>query len=134
MKPNIMFVDDSLSVREALQWLFKDEPYYLFGFDNPLDALSVIKSLEWAVVVVDQTIQEMDVLEFLERVRMTSPRTMVIIMTSDNLIKANLEKLYTGNDYQFVKKPLDNNEIKQAVKEAVDQYKTNTGSKTHEIY
>ena len=84
MKPNIMFVDDSLSVREALQWLFKDEPYYLFGFNNPLDALSVIKSLEWAVVVADRSMEKMDGLEFLKKVRSHSPHTVGIIMSGYN--------------------------------------------------
>ena len=134
MRPNIMFVDDSLSVREALQWLFKDEPYYLFGFDNPLDALSVIKSLEWAVVVADRSLQNMDGLEFLQMVRAYSPNTVGIIMTDYNESPGASDALYPGCAYRFVKKPLDNNEIKQAVKEAIAQYEINTGGMRHEIY
>ena len=134
MKPNIMFVDDSISVLESLQWIFKDEPYYQFAFINTSDALNVINTLEWAVVVAEQTMKKMDGLEFLERVRLNSPYTMGIIMTSDNETKANLEVLYPGNDYRFVKKPLDNVEIRQAVKEAVAQYEMNTGGMRHEVY
>ena len=63
MKFNIMIVDDSISVLETLQWLLKEEPYYLFAFDNPLDALKVIKTLEWAVVVAGRSIRKMDGLE-----------------------------------------------------------------------
>jgi len=37
MKPNIMFVDDSINVLESLQWIFKDEPYYLFALGCRLD-------------------------------------------------------------------------------------------------
>ncbi len=69
MKSNIMFVDDSISVLESLRWIFMDEPYYLFAFDSPLDALSVIKSLEFAVVVADQSMPEMAGIEFLEKVK-----------------------------------------------------------------
>jgi DNA-binding NtrC family response regulator len=119
MKFNIMLVDESISVLESLQRLFKDEPYYLFAFDNPLDALKVINTLEWDLVVADQTMQKMDGLEFLERVRAQSPHTMGIIMIGDNEIRADLEVLYFGNDYRFVKKPLDCIEIKQAVKAAI---------------
>jgi DNA-binding NtrC family response regulator len=119
MKFNIMLVDESISVLESLQRLFKDEPYYLFAFDNPLDALKVINTLEWDLVVADQTMQKMDGLEFLERVRAQSPHTMGIIMMGDNEIRADLEVLYFGNDYRFVKKPLDCIEIKQAVKAAI---------------
>jgi DNA-binding NtrC family response regulator len=122
MKFNIMLVDESVSVLESLQRLFKDEPYYLFAFDNPLDALKVINTLQWDLVVADQTMQKMDGLEFLERVRAHSPRTMGIIMIGDNEIRANLEVLYFGNDFRFVKKPLDCIEIKQAVKAAIADY------------
>ncbi|MGB5991855.1 MAG: response regulator, partial [Desulfobacterales bacterium] len=68
MKPNIMFVDDSISVLESLLWIFADEPYSVFFSDNPLNALNVTKTLEWAVVVADQSMQNMDGLEFLKRV------------------------------------------------------------------
>jgi DNA-binding NtrC family response regulator len=131
MKFNIMFVDDSISVLESLQWLFKDEPYYLFAFDNPLDALKVIKTLEWAVIVADRSMQNMDGLEFLKKVRVYSPRTIGIIMTGDNEIKEVSDALYPGCVYRFVKKPLDNIEIKQAVQAAITDYKKNTGMKRH---
>lgn len=123
MKYNVMFVDESISVLKSLQWLFIDEPYYLFAFDTPIDALSVINSLEWAVVIVDQSIPKMGGLEFLKRVRANSPNTIGIMMTDYNEITEELDTLYPGCVYRFVKKPLDNNEIKQAVKMAISCYK-----------
>lgn len=133
MKFNVMFVDDSKSVLESLQWLFMDEPYYLFAFDNPVDALSVIKSLEWAVVVADQSIPKIGGLEFLKRVRANSPHTMGIMMTDYNEINEALDPLYPGCVYRFVKKPLDNNEIKHAVKTAISYYEKKTARKAHAI-
>jgi len=133
MKFNIMFVDDSLGVLESLQWLFKDEPYYVFSFNNPFDALNVIKALEWAVVVAEQSMQNMDGLEFLKRVRTHSPQTMGIIMAGYNEIKEAKDTLYPSGIYRFVKKPIDNIEIKQAVKAAIADYETNTGIKKQAI-
>jgi DNA-binding NtrC family response regulator len=129
MKFNIMFVDDSISVLESLQWVFKDEPYYLFSFNNPFDALNVIKTLEWAVVVAEQSMQKMDGLEFLKRVRAHSPHTMGIIMTGYTEMKKETEKLYSGCICQFVNKPLDNLEIKQALRAAIADYEVNAGIK-----
>ena len=125
MKFNVMFVDDSMSVLESLQWLFMDEPYYLFAFDNPLDALKVIRSLEWAVVVADRSIPKMGDLEFLKRVRADSPHTMGIIMTDDNEITGELDTSYSGCVYRFVKKPLKKYEIEQTVKMAIAYYEIN---------
>jgi DNA-binding NtrC family response regulator len=131
MKFNIMIVDDSKSVLETLQWLLMDEPYYLFAFDNPLDALKVIKTLEWAVVVTGRSIRKMDGLEFLKRVRADSPHTTGIIMTDDNEITGELDTSYSECVYRLVKKPLKRYDIKQAVKMAIAHYETNVGSKEH---
>jgi len=131
MKFNVMIVGDSKSGLESLQWLFMDEPYYLFTFDNPLDALDVIRSLKWAVVVADRSIPKMGGLEFLKRVRADSPHTMGIIMSDDNEITGELDTSYSECVYRCVKKPLKKNEIKQAVKMAISYYETNVGSKEH---
>ena len=71
-----MFVDDSFSVLEFLQWLFKNAPCYLFAFNNPFDALEVIGTLKWAVVVADRFMHSMNGLEFLKKVKVHSPQPM----------------------------------------------------------
>lgn len=133
MKFNIMFVYDSISVLQSLQGIFKDEPYLLFAFNNPFDALRVIKTLEWAVVVVERSMRKMGGLDFLKRVKANSPQTLGIIMTGNHEIKYALDTLYPGCVYRFVTKPLDNNEIKQAVKTAIKDYEKNIDSKGHAI-
>lgn len=133
MKFNIMFIDDSFSVLEFLQWLFKDEPYYVFSFNNPFDALNVIKTLEWAVVVVEQSMQKMDGVELLKKVQAHSHCTMGVIMTEYTEIKEAMDTLYPIGFYRFVKKPLDNFEIKQAVRAAIADYEANTGIKRKAI-
>ncbi len=40
--------------------IFMDEPYHFFAFDNPLEALSAIEAKEFAVVVTDQSMSELD--------------------------------------------------------------------------
>ena len=129
MKPNIMFVDDSIIVLECLRWIFIDEPYHTFTLDNPFEALSVINTLDWAVVVAERHMKNMDGLEFLKKVRARSPHTMGIIMTCYTETAKVLDKLYPDCVYEFVKKPLDSNEIKQAVKKVVMRYKENVGNK-----
>jgi len=133
MNYNLMFVDDSISVLLSLKWMFKDEPYYVFLSDNPLNALGITKTLEWAVVVADQSMQNMDGLEFLKRFQAQSPHTMGIIMTGYNEIKETLDTLYPDCVYRFVNKPLDGIEIKKAVKAAIEDYETNTGIKKQTI-
>jgi DNA-binding NtrC family response regulator len=133
MKFNVMIVADSKSDLECLQRLFMDEPYYLFAFDNPFDALNVIRTLEWAVVVADRSIPKISGLAFLKKVRVDSPHTMGIMMCDDNEITGELDASDFACVYRFVKKPLKKNEIKQAVKTAIEYYETNVGRKEHAI-
>jgi DNA-binding NtrC family response regulator len=129
VKPNIMFVDDSISVLERLQWLFIDEPYHIFKLNNPFDALSVINTLEWAVVVAERHMKNMDGLEFLKKFRARSPHTMGIIMICYTETAELSDKLYPDCVYEFVIKPLNHREIKQAVKSAIRYYDINTKAK-----
>jgi DNA-binding NtrC family response regulator len=89
----------------------------------------MIGSLEIAVVVVDQSMQEMDVLDFLKNLSVKSPYTMVIIMTGYSGIEETFDTIYSGSNYRFVKKPLVYNEIKQAVKSAIAEYEINLDNK-----
>jgi DNA-binding NtrC family response regulator len=131
MKFNVMIVDDSKNVLDSLQWVFMDDPYYLFTFDNPLDALNVIKTLDWAVAIVARSIQDIDGVEFLKKVRRDSPHTVGIIMAEDDEITNKNDISYSECVFRFVKKPIQNNEIKQAVKTAIACYENNVGSKEH---
>jgi DNA-binding NtrC family response regulator len=127
--PNIMFVDDSISVLEWLQWLFIDEPYHIFTLKNPFDALSGINILEWSVVVAERHMKKMDGLEFLKKFRSRSPHTMGIIMICYTEAADLSDKMYPDCVYEFVIKPLNHREIKQAVKSAIRCYEINTKAK-----
>jgi DNA-binding NtrC family response regulator len=125
-----MFVDDSFCALESIKWVFRDEPYHLFAFANPVDALNVIASLKFSVVLAEQSMAEMDGIEFFKKAKQRSPNTLGIIMTSYLDFDKALEALNKGLVYRFIKKPWDCLGLKQAVKTAVAHYEINTGTKT----
>ena len=122
MKKNIMFVDNSENVLESLKLLFKDEPYNSFFFESLGNALSALETKEFAVVIVDQVFSEINGLEFLKIVKMRSPNTMGIVMAALVDSKTAIDAMNCGYVFLFVKKPLDNTKIKQAVAFAVSSY------------
>jgi len=128
MKRNIMFVDNSTSVLESLKWLLQDEPYYVFAFDDPIEALSLIGLTEFAVVVADQSMQKMSGLEFMQRVKERSPDTVGIIMTDNMKLEKGTDAINRNYVYGFVKKTLDNGKIKHAVESAITHYDINVES------
>ena len=121
MKPYIMFVDDSFSSLESIKLVFRDEPYYPFAFANPVDALSVIESLKFSVVLAEQSMTKMDGIEFFKKAKQKSPDTMGIIMTSYLDFDRALDALDNGLVYRFIKKPWNYLGLKQVVKMAVIQ-------------
>jgi DNA-binding NtrC family response regulator len=129
MKSNIMFVDDSIGVLESLRWIFMDEPYHLFPFVNPLKALNAIDFKEFAVVVTDQSMPEMTGIEFLEKVKQRSPDTVGMIMSGFVESKTVSNAVNRGVVNRFIEKPLDINEIKQAVAIALARYEINVESR-----
>lgn len=134
MKPYIMCVDDSFSALESMKWVFRDEPYHLFAFASPLDALGVIDTQEFAVVMADQSMTEMDGIEFFKKAKQESPNTLGIIMTFHLDFDKALEALEKGWVYRFIKKPWDCLGLKQAVKMAVAHYEISTGTKTQTAF
>ena len=60
----IMCVDDEPGILQALKWVFADEPYELFLFQSPLDALDALKIHEFAVVLSDLNMPGMIGIEF----------------------------------------------------------------------
>jgi DNA-binding NtrC family response regulator len=129
MKPNIMFVDDSISVLESLKWIFMDEPYQIFLFVSSLNALKAIDSKEFAVVVADQSMSEMTGMEFLKKVKQRSPDTVGIIMSGFVKPETASNAMNRGVVNGFIEKPLDIHEIKQAVALALTRYKINVESR-----
>ena len=125
MKSNIMFVDDSISVLESLRLIFMDEPYHFFAFNSPHEALCAIEGKEFAVVVAEQSMTEMDGIEFLNKVKQRSPDTEGIIMYGFVKSRTASSVITDRNIYRFVKKPLDINEIKQAVAVVLVGYESN---------
>jgi len=125
VKSNIMFVDDSISVLESLRLIFMDEPYHVFAFNSPHEALCAIEGKEFAVVVAEQSMTEMDGIEFLNKVKQRSPDTEGIIMYGFVKSGTASSVITDRNIYRFIKKPLDINEIKQAVAVVLVGYESN---------
>ena len=125
MKSNIMFVDDSISVLESLRLIFMDEPYHVFAFNSPHEALCAIEGKDFAVVVAEQSMTEMDGIEFLNKVKQKSPDTEGILMYGFVKPRTASDAITHGDIYRFIKKPLDINDIKQTVAVVLVGYEIN---------
>jgi DNA-binding NtrC family response regulator len=126
MSRKIAFIDTESNVLESLKWVFKEEPYHLYTFSNPLEALKTIEAEEFAVVVADQHTREMGGIEFFQRVKEQQPNTVCIIMTALSDTCLATDAVDRKNIYHIIFKPWDNDELKILIKDAVTYYENIT--------
>jgi len=131
MRYNILFIDDESGVLEALEWTFADEPCGCLTCKTPVEALRLMEEIDFAVVVSDQRMPDMDGTEFLEKIKHQWPATIRILMTAYQEMDIVLDAINKGHVYNLIFKPWDETELKRVIKTAVDDYKlrnTSNGS------
>ncbi len=122
MPNNILFVDDDSAVLDALEWIFEDEPYDCLTCKTPREALSLLDEIDFAVVISDQRMPEMNGTDFLEKIKHQWPTTIRILMTAYQEMNIILDAVNKGHIYNLLFKPWDEEELKRIIKTAVDDY------------
>ena len=119
----IAFVDDEEIVLGTLSRIFESEPYEVLTFDTPSRAIMAMEHHPFSVVVSDQMMPEMDGTAFLAQVRERWPDTVRILMTGYAETETVIKAINEGSVFRFVSKPWEIRELRQIVKDAVDQYR-----------
>ncbi|KMM36628.1 response regulator [Guptibacillus hwajinpoensis] len=111
----ILIVDDQYGIRILLNEIFQKEGYQTFQAANGVQALSIVKSEDPDLVILDMKIPGMDGLEILKRIKKMEARALVIIMTAYGELDMIHEAMDLGAITHFAK-PFDIDEIKASVK------------------
>ena len=54
MLSRVAFIDDDINLLESITWIFQEEPYEVYVFQDPVNALKILKGNEFALVIIDQ--------------------------------------------------------------------------------
>ncbi|MGA9290816.1 MAG: response regulator [Anaerobacillus sp.] len=115
MDKKILIVDDQYGIRILLNEIFQKEGYQTYQAANGVQALSIVKSEDPDLVILDMKIPGMDGLEILKRIKKMEARALVIIMTAYGELDMIHEAMDLGAITHFAK-PFDIDEIRAAVK------------------
>ncbi len=128
---NILFIDDNTGVLEALEVIFADEPYECLTCQEPEQAMSLMEESDFAVVISDQRMEGLEGTDLLEKIKNKWPQTNRILMTAYQEMNIMLDAINKGQVYNLIFKPWDENQLKQVIKNAVEDYtlKIVSGSK-----
>src|SRR5208283_1441111 len=104
MVKKIMLVDDDLNLLNSLKRVLHDE-FDIETFTCGSDALAALDKEEYAVVVSDMKMPEMDGVTLLAKIRDKVPNTIRAMLTGNADLQTAIEAVNVGSIFRFQLKP-----------------------------
>jgi len=120
MRTKLLVVDDEESLRTPLQVAFEAEGFDISLAGDGMEALRLLKSGDFQVMLTDLMMPKMDGIELMEQAHALFPDLVVILMTGFGTIETAIKALKAGA-YDYVLKPFKLDEILHAVRQALEQ-------------
>ena len=120
MEDRILIVDDEPMVCDILARGLAREGYACVKANNGKEALSFFYKDSFSLIISDIKMPEMDGIELLRKVKATSPRMMVIMITAYPEIDLAVEAMRLGA-YDFIRKPVTLDLVLLSVKNALEK-------------
>ena len=114
----ILVVDDELSMREFLELMLTREGYSVLCAHNGKSALKLLKEKEFDLVVCDIRLGDLTGIEVLQAAKKKNPDMVAIMISAYSTTEIAVQAMNYGA-FDFVPKPFDNQELKQAIKNAL---------------
>ncbi len=122
-KGKLLIVDDELSVRDSLGKWFREEGYETATAENASEALTRMAEQRFDLALLDIKMRGTDGIELQRRLHEIDSSLAVIIMTGYATVESAVEAMKNGA-YDYLKKPLDPEEVSVKVHKAVTERKT----------
>jgi len=116
--PAVLIVDDDSDILTALQDLIEHEGYRVTGVSTCRDALSQVKTVDYAVVLLDIGLPDGDGLALLETIQIIAPSLPVIVLTAFTSQDYRTKSLSKGA-FSCLIKPYNRDELRAVLQRAV---------------
>ncbi|MCU0370303.1 MAG: sigma-54 dependent transcriptional regulator [Bacteroidales bacterium] len=119
-KISILIVDDEESVRDSLYNWFIEDGYIVECAENAKEALSILESRNFDIILADLKMPGMDGLEMQRRIKALNKDSIVIIMTAFASVDSAVRALKDGA-YDYITKPFDPDDLSHLIRNATRQ-------------
>ena len=119
-KNSILIVDDEESVRDSLYNWFIEDGYHVDCAENAKQALSILESKNFDIILADIKMPGMDGLEMHRRIKSLNKDSIVIIMTAFASVDTAVQALKDGA-YDYITKPFDPDDLSHLIRNATSQ-------------
>lgn len=119
---SILFVDDEENVLRSLKRLLRKEPYNILIATSGEEALALLEKSTIHLVVSDQRMPSMSGTELLQKVKERWPDTVRVILSGYADMSVIVDSINQGEVYRLLAKPWNDEELKMAIKQCLEQY------------
>ncbi len=119
MSSSILIVDDEKAQRDILQAILSREGYRTVTAGSGQDAVRILSTDEFDLILTDLKMQGMSGMELLEKVLAENPQQCIIIMTAHGTIDSAVEATRKGA-FNYLEKPLDREHLLFTLKRACE--------------
>ncbi|MDO9256928.1 MAG: sigma-54 dependent transcriptional regulator [Bacteroidales bacterium] len=119
-KISILIVDDEESVRESLNLWFTEDGFRVECAENAKQALSILESDVFDIILTDLKMPGMDGLELLQRIKTLNKDSIIIVMTAFATVDTAVRALKEGA-FDYVTKPFDPDDLSHLIRNATKQ-------------
>ncbi len=124
----ILVVDDETVVLAALRETLRLEGYEVFALENPIEALRLIHTTQFSVIVTDQQMPALTGLEFLAQAKQVQPNATRILITAVLSLNTVIDAINRGEVYRFIVKPWLREELLVTIRNAAQRYELICGN------
>jgi ATP-dependent Lon protease len=118
-KPHVLVVDDEEIARKNLVHVLTKEDYDVASASDGEEALRMLESAEFDVILTDLKMAGIDGIRLLELVRIRRPETRVIMITGFATVPSAIEAVQKGA-FHYIAKPFKLDEVRDAVRRALE--------------
>jgi two-component system nitrogen regulation response regulator NtrX len=116
----ILIIDDERAIRRTLKEILEFENYKVDEAENGLEGLKKFTENNYAVVLCDIKMPEMDGIEFLDKAILEGKETQFIMISAHGSIDTAVDATKKGA-FDFISKPPDLNRLLVSVRNAMDK-------------
>ena len=115
----ILVADDDASIRSLLKQLLTDEGHSVLEAATGTEVVEQVKGSSPDLVIMDVRMPELDGIEALQKVKIASPNTAVLIMTAFGTSNAAIKAMELGA-FDYITKPFELEKISHTIKRAFE--------------
>jgi ATP-dependent Lon protease len=119
-KPRVLIVDDQEIARKNLAHVLEKENYRVATADNGLEALELMETSDFDVILTDLRMERMDGIEVLEKAKLRCADSRVIMITAYATIDSAIDAMKKGA-FHYITKPFKLEEVRTVVRDAIEK-------------